>query len=105
MKQAQDRADQSQRVIIEPSKEGEDRYGREVAKRALWYSAMSTCTPSYFTNEGAAAFQKQEAKTEEQMVNEGKKAAWGSGPVDYKEMTKGYIANRGLEGFMVEVAA
>jgi cation diffusion facilitator CzcD-associated flavoprotein CzcO len=105
IKEAQDRAGQGQRVIIEPSKEAEDRYGREVAKRALWYTAMSTCTPSYFNAEGADAFQKQETKTEEQLVNEGKKVAWGSGPVDYKEMTKSYIANRGLKGFMVEVAA
>ncbi|KAK1976776.1 hypothetical protein LZ30DRAFT_753267 [Colletotrichum cereale] len=35
----------------------EDKWGDEVAKRAGWFSALATCTPSYFTNEGQTSAQ------------------------------------------------
>lgn len=94
-----------QRIVIEATKDGEDKYGREVAKRALWFSAVPVCTPGYFNGEGAAAFEKEERKTEEQIINEGKKAPWGAGPLEYKKMVGVYIAKGDLEGFTVEVAA
>jgi len=105
MKQAQKQAGPGQRVVIEASKEGESQYGQEVAKRTTWFSVMPTCTPGYFNGEGAAAFEGQVPKTEEQLVNEGKKMAWGTGPMDYKEMTEDYAARGDLKGFTIEVVA
>jgi cation diffusion facilitator CzcD-associated flavoprotein CzcO len=107
LKQAQKQISQSQRAIIEASTEGEKEYGLEVAKRAGWFTVMATCTPGWFNGEGSATLktQKQEAKTEEQLINEGKKAAWGGGPVDYKEMAEEYVANGNMRGFTVEPVA
>ncbi|KAJ8115434.1 hypothetical protein OPT61_g2919 [Boeremia exigua] len=103
LQQAQKRAGSGQRVVIEASEEGESQYGREVAKRANWYNAVAACTPSNFNGEGRADFAVQEPKTEEQLVNEGKKMGWGSGPVDFKKMTEAYIARGDLAGFTVEI--
>jgi cation diffusion facilitator CzcD-associated flavoprotein CzcO len=103
--QAQKQAGQSQRISIEATEEGEKEYGLEVAKRAAWYSVMPTCTPGYFNGEGAVSFQKQEQKTKEQLLQEGKKVSWGSGPVDYREMAEDYATNKNLRGFTVEIVA
>ncbi|KAM0229905.1 hypothetical protein ACHAPO_009627 [Fusarium lateritium] len=105
VKQAQKQKGPNQKVVIEASQEGERNYGLEVAKTMNWYSVVPTCTPGYFNNEGAAAFAKTQPKTEEQLINEGKKMPWGAGPVDYKEMTQDYAAQGNLEGFTVEVVA
>lgn len=102
VKQAQKQQGLSRRVVIEASQEGERKYGLEVAKMMHWYSVVPTCTPGYFNNEGAAAFEKHEPKTKDQLINEGKKMAWGAGPVDYKEMLENYLAKGDLEGFAVE---
>ncbi|KAF5019288.1 hypothetical protein F66182_8706 [Fusarium sp. NRRL 66182] len=104
IKQAEKQQGPGQRVVIEASQEGEIKYGLEVAKRMYWYSVMPTCTPGYFNNEGAGAFEKQEPKTNEQLVNEGKKMPWGGGPIDYKERTEDYIRKGDLQGFILGLA-
>jgi cation diffusion facilitator CzcD-associated flavoprotein CzcO len=101
--QAQKQVGPGQRVIIEASEEGERKYGIEVAKRALWYSAMPTCTPGYFNGEAAAAFEEKKPKTDEELIQSGKKMGWGSGPLDYREMIKDYLSNKNLEGFKIEL--
>lgn len=105
LQQAHKQAVEGERVVIEASQEGERRYGKEVAKRAGWFSALPTCTPGYFTAEGAASFQKQEQKSEEEKFNEAKKMPWGAGPVDFRKMVDEYVAKGSLEGFQVEVIA
>ena len=47
-------AKDGQRVIIETDPEGEKIWGQEAARYANWYSTISMCTPSYFTDEGRA---------------------------------------------------
>lgn len=103
--QAQQRAGKGNRVVIEPSVDGERQYALELAKRAAWYSVMPVCTPGYFNAEGAAAFQKKEKKSEEQVINESRKMPWGSGPVDYRRMAEEFVANGDLDGFMVKPVA
>ncbi|KAG9185555.1 hypothetical protein G6011_06886 [Alternaria panax] len=103
--QAQKQVGQGQRVVVEASKEGAQEYGSEVAKRAAWFAAMPTCTPGYFNGEGMATLQQRKPKTREQMIQQGRKAPWGGGPIDYREMTENYAANKNLRGFTVEAVA
>ncbi|PPJ50248.1 hypothetical protein CBER1_04875 [Cercospora berteroae] len=97
VQQAQKRTREGGRIVVEASKEGERRYGEEVAKRAGWFSVLPTCTPGYFTEEGAASFQKPEQKSEEEKFNEAKRMPWGAGPVDFRDMTEGHEL-RGCNG-------
>ncbi|CAN9166149.1 unnamed protein product [Alternaria alternata] len=96
---------QGQRFVIEPLKEAEHEYGLEVAKRAAWFAAMSSCTPGYFNGEGMATLKSKEPKTQEQRLQQGKKANWGGGPVDYREMVEDYAANKNPQGFTIEVVS
>lgn len=96
---------QGQRFVIEPLKEAEHEYGLEVAKRATWFAAMSSCTPGYFNGEGMATLESKEPKTQEQRLQQGKKANWGGGPVDYREMVEDYAANKNPQGFTIEVVS
>jgi cation diffusion facilitator CzcD-associated flavoprotein CzcO len=102
--QAQTQVGQGQRVVAEASKEGEQEYGLEVAKRAAWFAVLAICTPGYFNGEGMATL-KPRPKTQEQMIQEGKKAQWGSGPVDWREMAEDYVANKNLRGFTIDAVA
>ncbi|KAH7070090.1 hypothetical protein FB567DRAFT_573611 [Paraphoma chrysanthemicola] len=87
--QAQKKAGQGERVIIEASKEAERQYGLEVAKRALWYTA--------------GAFEEKKPKTNEELIQEGKKLPWGSGPIDFAQMADKWVAKGDLEGFAIEI--
>ncbi|KAK1948874.1 hypothetical protein LY78DRAFT_595000, partial [Colletotrichum sublineola] len=86
-------------LVIEASKESEDKWTEEVMKRAGWYSALSTCTPSYFTAEGATLA----LQTPEQAKTASRKAAWGTGPDDYQRIVEEYKmrTENKLEGFSV----
>ncbi|KAF7553245.1 hypothetical protein G7Z17_g3753 [Cylindrodendrum hubeiense] len=89
-------------LVIEASKTAEDQYVEEVKKRSLWYSALRTCTPSYFTAEGDSL---KPPKTAEEANLKSRKAGWGTGIVDYQRMVEEYIG-RGenkLEGFDLRI--
>ena len=70
---AHKRARDTKTLAIEPTKKAEDRYTDEVQKRALWFSALGTCTPGWFTGEAEGAF---EAQTPEQVAVRMRRAAW-----------------------------
>lgn len=90
------------RLVIEASRDGEDRYNEEVKKRALGYSALSICTPTYFTAEGDTL---KQPKTEDEAKLKAKRAGWGTGIVDYQRMTEAYMdrAENKLEGFDLRI--
>ncbi|KPM35105.1 Pentalenolactone D synthase [Neonectria ditissima] len=94
------RAADTERLVIEVTKEGEDRYSKEVAARSLWYAALATCTPSYFTAEGDSL---KPPKTAEEATLRRKRAGWGAGIVDYQRMIEEYMGRdeNKLEGFDV----
>ncbi|GKT42785.1 FAD-binding monooxygenase ausC [Colletotrichum spaethianum] len=85
-------------LSIEPSKEAEYRYTDEVQKRGLWFTALSTCTPGWFTGEGAGVLRKQ---TPEEQAARLRQVPWGSGILDFKKMVSEYISKGALEGFEV----
>ncbi|GKT62824.1 phenylacetone monooxygenase [Colletotrichum tofieldiae] len=86
----------SKLLTIEASKEAEDRYTNEVQKRALWFSALATCTPGWFTGEADGALRKQ---TPEEQAARLRQVPWGSGILDFKRMVSEYISKQTLDGF------
>ncbi|KFZ08162.1 hypothetical protein V502_09503 [Pseudogymnoascus sp. VKM F-4520 (FW-2644)] len=92
---AHKRARDMNTLAIEPTKKAEDRYTDEVQKRALWFSALGTCTPGWFTGEAEGEF---EAQTPQQVAARMRRAAWGSGILDFKRMVLEYISNGDMEG-------
>ncbi|KAL0931451.1 phenylacetone monooxygenase [Colletotrichum truncatum] len=85
-------------LVIEPSKEAEDRYTDEVQKRALWFTALATCTPGWFNGEADGALRKQ---TPEEQAARSRRVHWGSGILDFKKRVSEYISKGTLEGFEV----
>ncbi|EKG09415.1 hypothetical protein MPH_13557, partial [Macrophomina phaseolina MS6] len=73
---ASQRAEDTQRLTIEATKEAEEEYSREVRRRALWFSVSQTCTPSYFNAEGEI-FGLDPKKA----AQAASKASWGGGPI------------------------
>ncbi|USP77312.1 uncharacterized protein yc1106_04586 [Curvularia clavata] len=65
-----------EKLVIEPSADGEEKWTSEVAKRAAWYSALTICTPSYFTMEGKAT---TAPTSPEEAILKAKNASWGGG--------------------------
>ncbi|KAK1572999.1 uncharacterized protein LY79DRAFT_569244 [Colletotrichum navitas] len=98
--QATQKSSKPERLVIEASKDAEDKWMEEVVKRAGWYSALSICTPSYFTAEGRATLEPQ---TPEQALIASRKSAWGTGPDDYQRIVEEYKmrTENKLEGFSV----
>ncbi|GES66882.1 phenylacetone monooxygenase [Aspergillus terreus] len=95
---AHKRAGNTSRIAIEPTKQAEDKFTDEVQKRALWYSALPTCTPGWFTGEGESVFDEQ---TTRRQVARMRRATWGSGILDFKRLVLEYISNDNLEGVEV----
>jgi hypothetical protein len=84
------------RAIVEANRSAELAWTDEVKRRALWFSVMPTCTPSYFNGEGKGAF---EEKSPEQIKAELKRTPWGTGPLDYKARMQGWMQFGSLDGF------
>ncbi|KAH4812569.1 hypothetical protein HBH61_082780 [Parastagonospora nodorum] len=90
----------SEKLIIEVSKEAEDRYTDQVERRSHWYSILASCTPGYYNGEG-------EVSQKQQTPKEAKKAArasgWGGGPVEYHAMIETYINEAQLKGITIQI--
>ncbi|KPM39224.1 hypothetical protein AK830_g7329 [Neonectria ditissima] len=97
--EASRKAGNPDKLVIEASKDGEEKYTAEVKKRALWFSGLSTCTPGYFSEEGAAA----NIKEPEELDRVAKYTAWGGGPLDFEDVVEAFKAKGTLEGFDVQV--
>jgi cation diffusion facilitator CzcD-associated flavoprotein CzcO len=84
-------------LTVEVTDEAEEAWSSEVARRALWFSSMGGCTPSYFTNEGA--FSKPQDP--EEMMRIARTMMWGEGYEDYLRILEKWRGEGRLEGFMV----
>ena len=91
------KAQGSEKLTIEASKDGEDKYTAEVKKRALCFSVLSTCTPGYFTEEGAASNIKPE-----ELDGVAKYSNWGGGPLEFEQLVESFKDEGTLEGFDVQ---
>lgn len=85
-------------AVVEANRSAEAAWTDEVKRRALWFSVMPTCTPSYFNAEGKGAF---EDKPPEQIEAELKRMPWGTGPLDYKARICAWMQFGSLDGFSV----
>lgn len=95
---ARDEALVADQAIVEANLSAEATWTDEVKRRALWFSVMPTCTPSYFNAELKGAF---EEKPPEQIEAEMKRAPWGTGPLDYKARMYSWMQFGSLDGFTV----
>ncbi|KAH7350657.1 hypothetical protein BKA65DRAFT_582608 [Rhexocercosporidium sp. MPI-PUGE-AT-0058] len=95
---ASEQSTDPEKLVIGVSKEGEERWTDEVAKRAGWYSSLATCTPSYFNNEGEGSG-KQLSPEEAKLA--ARKVGWGAGINDYQRLLDEYVQriDGKLEGF------
>ena len=85
-------------AVVEANHSAEVMWTGEVKRRALWFSVMPTCTPSYFNAESKGAF---EEKSPEQIEAELKRVPWGTGPLDYKARMCSWMHFGSLDGFSV----
>lgn len=95
---AREEAAVADRAIVEANISAEAAWTDEVKRRALWFSVMPTCTPSYFNMERKDAF---EEKSPEQIEAELKRMPWGTGPLNYKARMCSWMQFGSLDGFTV----
>ncbi|KAH8767267.1 hypothetical protein F5883DRAFT_670561 [Diaporthe sp. PMI_573] len=95
---AREQALDADRAVVEANRLAELTWTDEVKRRALWFSVMPTCTPSYFNAEGKGAF---EEKSPEQIEAELKRMPWGTGPLDYKARMCAWMQFGSLDGFSI----
>lgn len=99
MKESHEQAKDGQKIVIEITQKAEDAWGIEAEKRAAWFAPLAVCTPGYYTAEGTLL-----AKTpDESQKPRNRHVPWGSGPVEYQQLTEAYIAKEAnkLEDFSI----
>ncbi|KAF4632913.1 hypothetical protein G7Y89_g5204 [Cudoniella acicularis] len=91
------KAQGSDKVIVEVTKEEEDKFTAEVKNKSAWFSVLPTCTPGYFTEEGAVT----KLKSLEEQERVGKFTTWGGGPIDFAQIIEGYKSKGDMKGVQV----
>ncbi|POS71448.1 hypothetical protein DHEL01_v210154 [Diaporthe helianthi] len=86
------------KAVIEANRVAELAWTDEVKRRALYFSVMPTCTPSFFNAESKGFF---EEKSPEQIDLELKHTAWGTGVLDYVARVRAWVQLGTLDGFTV----
>ncbi|EMD97944.1 hypothetical protein COCHEDRAFT_1221195 [Bipolaris maydis C5] len=102
LKQAHTQAKDGRRIIIEADPEAQKKWGDDIAKRSSWFGALLTCTPTYFYG-GLEGLKMSEKASKETLAKKARTAAWGGGPVEFKEMMEYRAANLGTEGFKIKL--
>ncbi|KAL2837961.1 hypothetical protein BJY01DRAFT_258205 [Aspergillus pseudoustus] len=97
IKKALEKTSNRHTIRIEPTLDGEEQYTQEVAKRALYFAVLTSCTPGYFTQDGAIAL----PKSAEEAARGLRKAPWGEGIVKYQQMVESFQAGGQTEGFNI----
>jgi cation diffusion facilitator CzcD-associated flavoprotein CzcO len=94
--EAMRRTGNAAKTVVEVSREGEEAWGNEVAKRAAWFAGLATCTPSFISQEGDAF-----RKSPEETARAARMAAWGEGASSYQKRLEEYRVKGDLEGVVV----
>ncbi|KAF7629555.1 putative monooxygenase [Aspergillus flavus] len=100
IKQAMEKMSNCSTILIEPTLGGEEHYTKEVVKRALYFAVLKTCTPGYFTHDGAIALPKSAEETARDL----RKAPWGEGIVKYQHMVESLQVEGRTDGFNISSA-
>ncbi|KAJ1324703.1 pentalenolactone D synthase [Microdochium nivale] len=87
-----------EKLVIEAGRSAAEKYTGAVAERAVWFTVVDTCTPSYANGEGASSFAPPSPEQAAAMV---KRAYWGTGVLDYQRVNGEYMARTAnkLEGW------
>ncbi|KAJ7240530.1 flavin-binding monooxygenase-like family protein [Mycena rebaudengoi] len=93
--EAEQRAQQSDKLTVEVTKAAEDAWSMEVAKRATWFAGIPGCTPGYFNNEAKILDTKEQ-------VRSARGAIWGEGVVSFLEVLSSWRSESVLNGFEIE---
>ncbi|KAK6852186.1 hypothetical protein PG995_012311 [Apiospora arundinis] len=83
-------------LVVEATKEAEDRWTGEVERGADWFAGLGICTPTWFTG-----YQRLEDKTPEEQLGFRRHGLWPAGPLDYADIINAYIREGNLEGFSI----
>ncbi|KAJ7625607.1 flavin-binding monooxygenase-like family protein [Roridomyces roridus] len=95
--EAERRVDQTERITIEVTEEGEDAYTAEVVKRATSFAGVGGCTPGYYNKEGQASATGPQEQAKEAQGN-----IWGEGPLKFEEFLNTWRAEGRLEGIEIK---
>lgn len=89
------------KFTVEPTKEAEDAYSGEIAKRATKLAAVSTCTPSYINRESERP-KDQDMAT---MLKGLRAGGWAEGIIDYMRVLEEWRNDGKLEGLEITSSA
>ena len=85
-----------EKVLIEPTEEGEAVWSGEILKRSMAFAAMAGCTPSYLNGEGFVDKMPMEEK-----MKMGKAGIWGEGIEGYMNELERWEKEGRMEGLDV----
>ncbi|EUC42427.1 hypothetical protein COCMIDRAFT_8013 [Bipolaris oryzae ATCC 44560] len=91
------KVENSNKLVVEPSKAAEEGWGGEVARRAGWYSLAGLCTPGYMTGHDDA----MKKITPDEARSQARAAPFGGGVNGYQRILDNYHQSGGLPGIVV----
>lgn len=92
------RAVNPDRAVVEPTQQAEEDWAAEILKYDLWASPSITCTPGYFTNEGAASLEKWNP---DEVLRLRRSAPYMRGALAYRKVLQGWRADGNLSGLIL----
>lgn len=95
--EAQRRAKDPRRVVVEPTEEAEEAWTAEILKYDLWTSPLVTCTPGYFSNEGAAL---QSDRSPEEVLRLRRSSNYMRGASAFRKILEQWRADGNLSGLI-----
>lgn len=95
--EAMHRTGGSQKTVIEVTREAEEAWCVEIAKRASWFAALATCTPGYATGEGDRANKGNDGGGMMGL----RMLPWGEGAISYRRVMEEYMVAGRLDGIQV----
>ncbi|KAK0609648.1 FAD-binding monooxygenase ausC [Lasiodiplodia hormozganensis] len=93
--EAEKRAQNPEKLIVEVTKEAEEAWSKEVMIRAGWFAAVRGCTPSYINAEG----ESDKAKDLAEQMKAARAAPWGEGVTRYLDVLRTWREEGGLTGY------
>lgn len=88
-----------QKLVVEPTAEGEEAWTQRVLETASGFGCIEGCTPSYGTGEGKRAKSKAEEASVARAGN------WGEGFLDYASIVEDWDTKGDLEGLEIRAVA
>lgn len=93
--EAEKRAQNPDKLIVEVTKEAEEAWSKEIMIRAGWFAAVGGCTPSYINAEG----ERDKAKDLAEQMKAARAAPWGEGMARYLDVLRTWREEGGLIGY------